>query len=124
MTKYRNHRVGNFASKLEASVHQQLQLREKAGELRIIQTQEPVTICGKEGHGCSSKCRIQYLADFTCEFVANGERFHVEAKGMETDTWRLKRRLWFHYGPGVLEIWKGSWQRPVLAETIVPRGEE
>jgi hypothetical protein len=31
----------------------------------------------------------------------------AEAKGFETDPWKMKK-LWKHYGPGKLEIYKGN----------------
>lgn len=99
-------------SKLEGAVCQMLQLREKAGELVIEQVEDHVYL---------TRARIGYVPDFRCRSVATGEVFWVEAKGYENDRWPMKKKLWKHYGPGMLEIWKGTHSRPVLSETVVPK---
>lgn len=111
----------SFSSKLEASVFQQLKLREAAGEIRNILVQQTVRVCGPTGHACDHKCKIDYIPDFSFQYVASGERGFCEAKGFETPHWKLKLRMWRHYGPGPLELWKGTWLRPVLVEVITPR---
>jgi hypothetical protein len=99
----------SFGSKLEASVYGILKLREAAGEIESIQVQDHVYL---------TAARIAYVADFAFTVKATGARRWAEAKGVETPVWRLKRKLWKHFGPGYLEIWKGSHVRPVLVETI------
>lgn len=115
--KYGNTHTGadghSFHSKLEASVYQILKLREKAGELEILQTQDHVYL---------SQARIGYVPDFRCRYLANGALFWVEAKGFETEKWPMIKKLWRFYGPGPLEIWKGTHMNPKLIETIVPKG--
>lgn len=101
----------SFASKLEASVYQMLKLRERAGEIKILQVQDHVYL---------TRARIQYIPDFRCLDLATGEEFFVEAKGFEAPTWPLKKKLWKHYGPKKLEVWKGTYLRPVLDEVIIP----
>jgi hypothetical protein len=114
-SKYRATKVlldgRSFGSKLEASVYALLKLREKAKEIEILQCQDHVYL---------TDARILYVADFKCKWLKNGEIFHVEAKGFETPEWRIKLRLWKHYGPNSLEIFKGSHLRPQLVETIYP----
>lgn len=121
MNKYGNVKVETdgytFGSKLEASVYQLLKLRQKAGEIVKIQTQDHIIICGPPGHACKKK--ISYVADFRC-FRPDGTSFWVESKGYANDRWPMKRNLWIHYGPGILEIWKGSHLNPVLDEIIAP----
>jgi hypothetical protein len=101
-------------SKLEGSVCQILQLRQKAGELKIVQVEDHVYL---------TRARIHYVPDFKCKDLASGEFFWVEAKGFANDRWPMKKKLWKFYGPGALEIWKGTHQRPMLDETIVPNLE-
>jgi len=105
----------SFGSKLEAEVYQILKLRKMAGEIAHIQVQDHVIICGPPGHRCKKK--IEYVADFRCQNF-DGTDFHVEAKGYENDRWPMKKTLWKHYGPGKLEIYKGTYKNPVLVETI------
>lgn len=98
----------SFASKLEAAVYGMLKIREIQSQIKILQVQ-----C----HIYLTDARILYIADFKCEGPDKVE-FYVEAKGFETDVWRIKRRLWKHYGPGKLEIWGGTHKRPFLKETL------
>lgn len=107
----------SFSSKLEASVYQQLKLRQKAGEFDEIKCQVTVRVCGVIGHECMTHGKIDYIVDFECIKIGDSP-FYVEAKGFETPHWKLKKRLWMHNGPGRLEIYKGTWLRPVLIETV------
>jgi len=93
-----------FASKLEAAVYALL----RQDKTLTIQTQDHVYL---------TDARILYIPDFKCTPV-EGDPFWVEAKGFETDVWRIKRRLWKHYGFGKLLIYKGSAARPYLDETL------
>lgn len=110
----------SFASKLEAATYQVLKFRQKAGELKILQVQDHMEICGPPGHICTSKCRIIYIPDFKCEDGNTGEIFWVEAKGVAVQPWQTKLRLYRHYGLGKLEIWGGSHLSPSLMGTIFP----
>lgn len=123
INKYHNQKSDiqgqSFASKLEAAVYTMLVARKNAGDISEIQVQDHVLICGPEGHECSSKEKIEYIADFKCT-RPDGSTFHVEAKGYANERWPMKRRLYMHYGPDPLEIWKGSHTRPYLDEVITP----
>ena len=112
-SKYRAKKIEyghhSFASQFEAAVYQWLQLREKNKEISELRCQETIYL---------TKARIIYKPDFS--FIENSEKRFVEAKGFETPEWRIKRRLWGSYGPGPLEIYKGSAKSFVLHETIIP----
>lgn len=101
----------SFPSKLEASVYQILKIMEKAGEIKDLKTQEYVYL---------TEARIAYIADFSYIDCKSGEKVWAEAKGLETDVWRIKRRLWAYFGPGQLVIYKGTYRNPKLYETITP----
>lgn len=101
----------SFASKLEAAVYQMLLAREQAGEIKIIQQQDHIYL---------TNARIHYIPDFKCEYTATGEFLWVEAKGYEDQKWPIKKKLWKHYGPGNLEIWKGTYSNPFLHEVVTP----
>jgi hypothetical protein len=109
------HAGRSFMSKLEAAVFDLLSLREKAGEIRNLRCQVHIYL---------SEARIGYIPDFGFEFVATSEPGFAEAKGFESDIWKLKKRLWKAYGPGPLEIWKGSHKKPKLIETVYPVQEK
>jgi hypothetical protein len=115
MNKYRGKKIEyeghSFASKLEASVYTILKSRENSGEIEIIQCQDHIYL---------TKARIGYIPDFKCKNLTTGEFFWTEAKGYPNDTWPLKKKLWKFYGPGKLEIYKGTHLRPYLDEIIIP----
>jgi hypothetical protein len=98
-------------SMLEGSVCQILQLRERAGELKLIQVEDHVLISGW----------YRYVPDFKCQDTTTGEFFWVEAKGFANDRWPSTRRGWIHAGPGKLEVWKGTHRNPKLDEVIIPK---
>lgn len=106
----------SYASKLECSVHAMLVLREKAGEIKILQIQPVVKIELPPGSGNRWGCR----PDFKCLDIASGKEFYVEAKGLECDRFKATRFIWIAAGPAPMELWKGTHQRPVLVEIIVP----
>lgn len=106
------HAGRSFASKFEAAVFDLLWLREKAKEIRDLKCQVRVAL---------TDAKIIYIPDFGFEYVATGLPGFAEAKGFETDKWRIKLRLWRHYGPGPLEIYRGSHKRVRLDETVIPQ---
>lgn len=102
----------SFQSQLEREVYFILKMRQRVGELEILQVQDHVYL---------SSAEIEYIADFKCRDLENSEIFWVEAKGFEKPEWRIKLRLWRVYGPGKLEVWKGDHTRPFLHETVVSK---
>lgn len=102
-------------SKLETAVCQIIQLREKAGEIELLQVEDHVLISGW----------YLYVPDFKCRDLKTGEEFWIEAKGFGNDRWPSTRKGWKHCGPGKLEVWKGDYRNPKLDEVIIPkrRGE-
>lgn len=100
-----------FDSGLESAVHDLILLREKAGELELVKTQDRIKL---------TDAGIVYIADFQCRDLQTGETFWIEAKGFESERWKIIYKLWQFYGPGRLEIWKGTKARPVLTEVLRP----
>ena len=98
-----------FDSKLEAVVY--LILKQDP-TIKTIETQSKVYL---------TKAKILAKIDFKVE-TAEGLTKYVEAKGMNLATWNIKKRLWRHYGPETLEIYRGTHNKPYLAETIYPKG--
>src|ERR1035437_3012186 len=115
--KYKNQRVKapgqSFDSQLEASVHQILLLRERAGEIRNIRSQVTLKL---------TRAGIGYRVDFVATDCKTGQDFGIEAKGFPTEVWGIKKRLYKYYGPFFLEIWTGTHMNPRLTETIIPVG--
>lgn len=114
--KYKNNRVKHlgysFASQFECAVFNLLLARERAGEIKDIQVQDHVYL---------TEARICYIPDFKFLDLTTKNFTWAEAKGFETDVWKIKKRLWAFYGPGKLEIYKGSAKRISLVETVVPK---
>lgn len=115
-SKYRNSRVQHagysFASQFECAVFNFLMLREKAGEIKEIQCQDHVYL---------TEARICYIADFKFIDLKTKAETWAEAKGFETDVWKIKKKLWEYYGPGKLEIYKGSAKKVFLKEVVNPK---
>jgi hypothetical protein len=102
-----------FASKLEAAVYALLRVREKAGGIEILKLQDRVAL---------TTAKIVYVVDFKVMDLGTHGPVWIEAKGMETPEFKLKLRLWEKYGPGVLEIWKGTAKKPKLDRVVTPVG--
>lgn len=98
-------------SKLEHAVCAIIQLRQKAGELELLQVEDHVLISGW----------YRYVPDFKCRDLKTGEVFWIEAKGYANDRWPSTKRGWKHAGPGKLEIWGGSHANPKLVDVVIPR---
>jgi hypothetical protein len=114
-SKYKNKRSAfagrSFASGLERDVYAMLLLMQKAGEISEIQCQDHVRL---------TAAQIVLIPDFKVTLPSGGVEW-VEAKGCETDTWMIKKRLWAHYGPGKLTVWKRRGKDALyIAETIIP----
>lgn len=101
----------SFSSKLEAALYLRLKVRESAGEIKDIKCQETIYL---------TDARIIYKPDFSFFYILGGKKRYAESKGFETPEWRIKRRLWMHYGPEKMEIWMGSHTNIFLKETIGP----
>lgn len=108
--KFNAHRTNGMGSKLESAVHDLLKLRERSGAISDIKQQVSVDL----GFG------IKWKVDFS--FVDNGQTVYAEAKGVETERYRMCLKLWRGgQGPGPLEIWKGDYKRPRLVELVNPK---
>ena len=103
-----------FGSKLESAVHGILQLRERNGEISNIQRQQTVVL--QDG---ARDVRITWRVDFSFTDTATGTTIYCEAKGFETSDYKLKLKMWRKLKPHTLEIYKGSYTRPVLVEKIL-----
>lgn len=101
-------------SRLEMAVNQYLLLRQKNGEIKDLKKQVNIHL---------TKARILYIPDFEFFDLKQNKTVWAEAKGIETPSWRIKRRLWkAGYGPGNLEIYMGSYKSFKLIETLESDG--
>ncbi len=106
------HGTGLFDSKGERDFYQELLLLQRAGKIGEIERQSRVYL---------SAAKIVSIVDFFCFDVESQEWVYKEFKGIETPVWRIKRRLWMHYGPGKLEVWKRRKNVFFLNEVIEPK---
>lgn len=102
----------SFASKLERSVFDLLCLMEKAGEIQNIKCQDHVYL---------TEARIIMIPDFKVFDLTLEQNIWIEAKGYESDIWRIKRRLWKVYGPGRLRVYKAKGKALFMSEELYPR---
>lgn len=100
-----------FDSKLEGALYVQLKLLVRAGMFSELKVKPNVHL---------TLSKILMIPDFSVLDLQAQELIFCEAKGLETDVWRIKRRLWKHYGPGRLRVYKGSYKKLYLHEEIVP----
>lgn len=107
VNKYGADNSSGFSSKLEQSVYRILQFKQKAGLIKNLRCQHSVSLT-RAGIGCK--------VDFS--FEEKGKLAFAEAKGCETDRWRIIRKLWPFYAPGRLYIYKGHYLKPQLAEIV------
>jgi predicted nuclease of restriction endonuclease-like RecB superfamily len=101
-SKYKNTKTRidgiTFDSKAEAEFYCELKFRLKTIGKNSIQNlilQPKVYL---------TQAKILYKPDFRYE--ENGEVIYVDVKGYETDVFKIKKRLWKHYGVGTLRIIK------------------
>lgn len=104
-----------YHSALEAQLNSLLMLEERAGKIKILKRQQRVAFWLEGIKIC------EYWPDFTVQDLTSGEVYWVEAKGMETSDYRIKKNLWLAGGPGRLQVFKGSYKAPILAEEIIPK---
>lgn len=102
-----------FDSGLERDVFSHLQMLERAGLVSALIVKPNVYL---------TDARILMIPDFVVfDNKLNEPVFH-EAKGAETAVYRIKRRLWKHYGPNRLVVWKRFGKKEIeIAETVIPK---
>ena len=102
----------SFASKLESSLHDYLLWMEKNGQIKELKLQPQVYL---------TDARIVMKPDFSAVDTKTNLLQFYEAKGVNTDVWLVKKKLWTVYGWGPLYIYRGTYKKLVLSEVIVPK---
>ncbi len=102
MNKYRAKPTtfnGNkYASKFEAQCAEELEILLKQRKIKKIERQVSFTLIPKPNH-------IKYIADFVVT-TNTGVDVVIESKGMVTDAWSLKKKLFQHFYPQLnLVVW-------------------
>lgn len=102
MSKYQNKKtqVGMyvFDSIAESKRYKELALLEKAGQIKGLKLQPKFLL--QEGFKKNGKTyrKIEYIADFM--YIENGKVIIEDVKGMETDVFKLKRKMFEYKYPG------------------------
>ena len=87
-----------FPSRLEAKYYQELLFLKKAGVVKDIKLQPRFLLQEKFRKDGKLYRPIFYVADFQVEYK-DGHTEIVELKGMETQLWRVKQKLFEHKYP-------------------------
>lgn len=98
-----------FDSKLERAVGESLSAREYNGEISDLKFQVQIHL---------TRARIGWRVDFS--YIEDGKLYYHEAKGFDSETYRIKLRLFKVYGDAPLRISKGSAKSHRIIETVFP----
>lgn len=114
--KFGNKRVEeggkSFASQGERECYRYLLNLQDLGEIEDVRLQDSVTL---------TRAKIRMIPDFSAYEKKLGQRVYYEFKGHETDVYKIKLKLWRHYGPGILYVYKQNSKGLYLYETINPK---
>lgn len=82
-----------FSSELEGRFYRYF----RDYSIKILEFQPRFTLQDAFKHDGQTIRKIEYVCDFLIEYA--GDRFYIEAKGMETEAYKLKKKLWLkRYG--------------------------
>lgn len=98
-----------FDSNFESEVYAYLKLLEKSGKIAILGLQPKIYL---------TESRILYKPDFHVYDNEIQKEFYIDAKGMRTAVFQIKKRLWKKYGPSHLDIYEKKRGQPVLSERV------
>lgn len=109
--KYGARAAEGYGSQFEKSVGEWLALRQQKGEISDLKRQQTVTL--QDG---PPNQLIRWRVDFS--YVENGILTYAEAKGFESEDYKLKLKLWRGKRPAPLEIYKGRANNFEMVERI------
>ena len=97
--KYHNRKIKGFDSAKEWRRNQELEIMQRAGEISELNRQVSFTLMPSytisdetTRQGFRTVREIRYIADFTYR-LKNGKKIIEDVKGMQTDVFKLKRKL-------------------------------
>ena len=94
-----------FDSKKEGKRYQELKMLEKAGKIKDLKLQPKFLLQESFKYKGKTQRAIFYIADF--EYIKDGKRIVEDVKGVKTDVYKLKKKLFLKKYPDVIfkEIW-------------------
>jgi len=99
-----------FKSLFERDVARQLVERGRAGEINRLSFGVLVML---------SAAAIEFRIAFS--YYEGDVQYYQDATRHENESYKIKKYLWLHYGPGPLRITKGrTGQVPEIVETVIP----
>ena len=125
-SKYRNQRCEfngiPFDSKAERERYIQLKVLESAGEIAHLQYHCCVVTLTDVG--------LTYKPDFT--YRENNIDIYEDVKGVETDRWKIIKKLWRGYGLSILRVAKPIYSKSgirfkiqdIQGKEIIPDGDK
>lgn len=100
-----------FDSKLESAGYGYLLLLQQNKEIKNIRVKPNITL---------TEAKIRMIPDFVAFHIEMGQDVYYELKGFETDVWRIKLRLWKVYGPGPLQVIRGTYKKLLFDPWVIP----
>lgn len=108
--KYRNQKTTRIIDKKtvvidslkEANYYDTLFLQEKAGLIQDLKTQPEFELIPQIKHGDTVLRKIKYVADFS--YTKNGKKYVVDVKGLRTDVYKIKKRLFLLKYPNLVLV--------------------
>ena len=95
MNKYRNKKVivdeKEFDSKREGNRYKELKLLERAREIKNLELQPRFLLQDSFKKNGRTFRKIEYVADF--KYIENGKTIVEDVKGMQTDVFKLKHKI-------------------------------
>jgi hypothetical protein len=89
-----------FDSKREAERYCELKLLEKAGKIRYLDLQPEFILQESFKKNGVTYRAIKYIADFSYIDIETGEIVVEDVKGMETEVFKIKWKLFEYHYPG------------------------
>ena len=103
MNKYRNRKIVvdniKFESNLEAERYRQLKLLQRAKQISNLRLQVPFLLQESFKKNGKTHRKIEYIADFVYE--ENGQTIVEDTKGMKTETFKIKQKLFEYKYPNL-----------------------
>lgn len=103
MNKYRNRKIlidnHRFDSELEAKRYCQLKLLQRAKQISNLRLQVPFLLQESFKKNGKTHREINYIADFVYE--ENGQTIVEDTKGMKTETFKIKQKLFEYKYPNL-----------------------
>ena len=100
-----------FPSKLEAGVYLHFKRMQQFGAIKIEKFQPKLEL---------SEAKIVFKPDFEIFDPKFGGKCYAEAKGVKTDSYLIKLKLFRYYGEHPLFIFEGTMDNPKLVEIVYP----